>query len=67
MHEQIDKLSIDDMVLVRRAQHGDTEAVSRLILKYQDRVYNTIMKILMELMVWNILLGQLWNLNKTTI
>jgi RNA polymerase sigma-70 factor (ECF subfamily) len=33
------------VVLVRQCQGGDSEAMSRLILRYQKRVYNTILKI----------------------
>ncbi len=38
-------ISIDDSVLVRRCRSGDNAAMERLILKYQNRIYNTIMKI----------------------
>ncbi len=44
-HKQKDNLFLDDESLVRRCQHGDPEAMSCLIVKYQDRVYNTIRKI----------------------
>lgn len=37
--------SLDDAQLVRRCQRGESEAMSCLIVKYQDRVYNTIYKI----------------------
>jgi len=37
-------ISIDDSVLVRQAQGGDTLATERLILKYQNRIYNVILK-----------------------
>lgn len=37
--------SIDDIILVRQCQRGDSKAMDCLILKYQDRVYNTILKI----------------------
>lgn len=36
---------LDDPTLVRRCQHGDPDAMSCLIVKYQDRVYNIILKI----------------------
>lgn len=36
---------LDDEMLVRQCQYGDLEAMDRLIVKYQDRVYNTILKI----------------------
>lgn len=38
-------INIDDSVLVRRSQNGDLEAMERLILKYQGRIYNVILKI----------------------
>ena len=38
------KINIDDTVLVRQCQRGDSAAMERLILKYQNRIYNTIMK-----------------------
>ncbi|MDH4201671.1 MAG: sigma-70 family RNA polymerase sigma factor [Phycisphaerae bacterium] len=37
--------SLDDAQLVRRCQRGEREAMACLIVKYQDRVYNTIYKI----------------------
>jgi RNA polymerase sigma-70 factor (ECF subfamily) len=37
-------INIDDSVLVRQAQSGDTDATERLILKYQNRIYNVILK-----------------------
>jgi RNA polymerase sigma-70 factor (ECF subfamily) len=40
-----ENISLDDAALVRRCQGGDLEAMSCLIVKYQDRVYNTIYKI----------------------
>jgi RNA polymerase sigma-70 factor (ECF subfamily) len=45
MTEQTDNISIDDAVLVRHSKSGDAEAMQRLIIKYQDRIYNTILKI----------------------
>ena len=44
-HKHKDNISLDDSTLVRRCQRGDSEAMSCLIVKYQDRVYNTILKI----------------------
>ena len=38
-------INIDDSVLVQRSQAGDTMAMERLILKYQNRIFNVIMKI----------------------
>ena len=37
-------ISINDSVLVEKSQGGDTVAMERLILKYQNRIYNVIMK-----------------------
>jgi RNA polymerase sigma-70 factor, ECF subfamily len=45
MQEQIKNIAIDDHALVKHAKNGDTEAMSRLIIKYQDRIYNVILKI----------------------
>jgi RNA polymerase sigma-70 factor (ECF subfamily) len=39
------QLRLDDETLVKQCQRGDSEAMSRLIVRYQDRVYNTILKI----------------------
>ena len=38
-------INIDDTVLVEQAQHGSSAAMERLILKYQNRIYNIILKI----------------------
>jgi len=38
------KISIDDAVLVERCRQGDSAAMERLILKYQNRIYNVILK-----------------------
>jgi RNA polymerase sigma-70 factor, ECF subfamily len=45
VQKQLDNISIDDAVLVRRCRQGDSSALTRLIVKYQDRIYNTILKI----------------------
>jgi RNA polymerase sigma-70 factor (ECF subfamily) len=37
-------INIDDSALVRQSQGGDTVAMERLILKYQNRIYNVILK-----------------------
>ena len=37
--------SIDDAVLVEQCQRGDSAATERLILKYQNRLYNAVLKI----------------------
>jgi RNA polymerase sigma-70 factor, ECF subfamily len=39
------KITIDDAVLVEMCRRGDSAAMERLILKYQNRIYNTILKI----------------------
>ena len=39
------KISIDDAVLVEQCQRGDSAATERLILKYQNRIYNAVLKI----------------------
>ena len=37
-------INIDDAVLVKQCRQGDSAATERLILKYQDRIYNVILK-----------------------
>jgi len=37
-------INIDDSVLVQQSQNGNTVAMERLILKYQNRIFNVIMK-----------------------
>ena len=37
-------IRIDDAVLVQRCRKGDSEATERLILRYQNRVYNIIFR-----------------------
>jgi RNA polymerase sigma-70 factor (ECF subfamily) len=37
-------INIDDSVLVQQSRAGDTLAMERLILKYQGRIYNVILK-----------------------
>ena len=39
------KNSVDDIDLVDQYRHGDSKAMERLILKYQNRIYNVILKI----------------------
>ena len=39
------KINIDDGVLVEQCRQGDSEATERLILKYQNRIYNAILRI----------------------
>ena len=38
-------ISVDDSVLVERCRRGDSSAMERLILKYQNRLFNTILRI----------------------
>jgi len=38
-------ISIDDSVLVEQCRQGDPAAMGRLILKYQNRIYNAVLKI----------------------
>jgi len=38
-------ISIDDSVLVEKCRRGDYDAMERLIIKYQNRIYNVILKI----------------------
>lgn len=45
MSQQLENITLDDDTLVQRCKRGDSEAMERLILKYQDRIYNTILKI----------------------
>jgi RNA polymerase sigma-70 factor (ECF subfamily) len=45
VEKQLENIVIDDAVLVRQCQDGDSAAMQRLIVKYQDRIYNVILKI----------------------
>ena len=45
MEKQLENIVIDDVVLVRQCQQGDSVAMQRLIVKYQDRIFNVILKI----------------------
>ncbi|UCF44109.1 MAG: sigma-70 family RNA polymerase sigma factor [Planctomycetota bacterium] len=38
-------ISVDDSVLVEQCRQGDSEATERLIVKYQNRIYNAVLKI----------------------
>ncbi|MHC4653491.1 MAG: RNA polymerase sigma factor [Planctomycetota bacterium] len=38
-------IKIDDAVLVEQCRQGDSEAIEQLILKYQNRIYNVILRI----------------------
>ncbi|HSV26903.1 MAG TPA: sigma-70 family RNA polymerase sigma factor [Sedimentisphaerales bacterium] len=40
-----DNISIDDSILIRQYRDGDIKAMERLIVKYQDRIYNAIIRI----------------------
>lgn len=42
---QTDNISLNDEVLISRCQKGDPESMGLLISRYQDRLYNTILKI----------------------
>jgi RNA polymerase sigma-70 factor (ECF subfamily) len=42
---QSENINIDDAVLVEQCRQGDSVAMERLILKYQNRIYNVILKI----------------------
>jgi len=42
---QTTNISIDDSILVHQCRQGDSAAMERLILKYQSRIYNVILKI----------------------
>ena len=44
-HNRKENISLDDATLVRQCQNGNLEAMSCLIVKYQDRIYNAILKI----------------------
>jgi len=39
------RITVDDAVLVERCRRGDHTAIEGLILKYQDRIFNVILKI----------------------
>jgi RNA polymerase sigma-70 factor (ECF subfamily) len=39
------RVNLDDDMLVRQSQKGDSKAMEILIIKYQDRIYNVILKI----------------------
>ncbi len=44
MQQEIANISIDDAILVQQCRQGDSEAMERLIRKYQNRIYNIILK-----------------------
>jgi len=43
--QQAANINIDETVLVERCRRGDSAATERLILRYQNRIYNTILRI----------------------
>lgn len=45
MQSETASISIDDSVLVEQCREGDCAAMERLILKYQNRIYNVVLKI----------------------
>jgi RNA polymerase sigma-70 factor (ECF subfamily) len=44
VHSKTANIKLDDVVLVEQCRQGDSAALERLILKYQNRIYNTILK-----------------------
>ena len=42
---QTTNINIDDAVLVEKCQQGDQDAMETLIIRYQNRIYNVILKI----------------------
>ncbi len=44
MQPETVNISIDDSVLVQQCRQGDSEAMDRLIRKYQNRIYNIILR-----------------------
>lgn len=44
MQPETAKISFDDAELVERCRRGDSGAAERLILRYQNRIYNTVLK-----------------------
>ena len=45
MYQKTTNVNIDDTVLVQHCRRGDAAAMERLILKYQNRIFNVILKI----------------------
>ncbi len=45
MHLEKHNINIDDSALVQQCQKGDSQALETLIIKYQGRIYNVILKI----------------------
>lgn len=44
MTKQLENITMDDAVLVEQCQQGHSAAMERLIVKYQDRIYNVVFK-----------------------
>ncbi len=44
MHAEMAQIDIADAMLVERCRQGDSAAMERLILKYQNRIFNVILK-----------------------
>jgi len=44
VHAEMAQIDIADAMLVERCRQGDSVAMERLILKYQNRIYNVILK-----------------------
>jgi RNA polymerase sigma-70 factor (ECF subfamily) len=42
---EVDNIDIDDAALVQQCWDGDSTAIEQLIIKYQNRIYNVILKI----------------------
>ncbi len=45
MHSRAGNINIDESALVERCRRGDTAAMERLVLRYQNRLYNVVLKI----------------------
>lgn len=45
MQNQLQNIIVDDKILVKQSKNGDSDAMQRLIVRHQDRIYNTILKI----------------------
>ena len=45
MQSEKENVNIDDSALVRRCKQGDSQAMEGLIIRYQNRIYNVILKI----------------------
>ncbi|MCK4998955.1 MAG: sigma-70 family RNA polymerase sigma factor [Anaerohalosphaera sp.] len=44
-NQQRENITIDDMTLVRQCQNGDSSAMRHIVMRYQNRIYNIILKI----------------------